>query len=110
MSAYRHERMLWTDGFGETHDVVRFYVPGDDADWATYVIRPDGSLERLMAMAAVFMRTERAYATIEQAAAAVEAAHREWLESDTESWRKASGVLAGIDTTRPVEAGEGAET
>jgi len=97
--------MLWTDGFGETHDVVRFYVPGDEADWATYVIRADGWLERLMAMGPVFMRTARGYATIEQAAAAVEAAHREWLERDTESWRQASGVLAGIDTTRPAGAG-----
>lgn len=106
MSAYRHERMLWTDGFGGTHDVVRFYVPGDDVDWATYVIRADGCLERLRAMAPVFMRTARAYATVEQAAAAVEAAHREWLASDAESWRQAIGVLAGIDTTRPGARGK----
>lgn len=94
MSDYRYERGEWTDGFGETHDVVRFYVPGDDDDWLTCELLPDGSCRRLWSRGPVYMRTEPVYPTVEHAAAAVEAAHRAWLAA-SDDYRRARGVLKG---------------
>lgn len=103
MSDYRYERGEWTDGFGETHDVVRCYVPGDDDEWATYAVREDGTCERLIARGPVYMRTERVYPTVEHAAAAVEAAHRHWLATDRDAWEDAIGVLKHVSPDVPSE-------
>jgi hypothetical protein len=96
MSDYRYERGEWTDGFGETHDVVRFYVPGDDDDWLTCEMLPDGSCQRLWSRGPVYMRSAGpVYASVDAAAAEVEAAHRDWLMTDRDAWKRAIGVLKG---------------
>lgn len=76
---YRFRKGTWTDGVGNTHDVVDFYVPGDDRWWAQYRLLPNGALERFISRAPIHSRTRPQYDAIPEALAAFEAAHRAWL-------------------------------
>src|SRR5687768_5819246 len=74
MSDYRSECTTWTSGFGATYNVLS--VQCDDEEFAKLTIADDGSCERFIVQAPVYMRTERSYPDVETATASMIQAHR----------------------------------